>query len=58
MHKMAYLKISEVSEILNVHFNKEKSLETKVTTQPNKILQYLEEVAVDNLQASDVYQSQ
>ena len=49
MHKMAGLKFIEVSEILNAHFNKEKSLETKVTTQPNKIVQYPEEVAVDNL---------
>ena len=56
MHKMAGLKFSEVSEILNAHFNKEKSLERKVTTQPNEIVQYPEEVAVDDLQTSDANQ--
>ena len=56
MHRMAGLKFSEVSEILNAHFNKEKSLERKVTTQPNEIVQYPEEVAVDDLQTSDANQ--
>ena len=56
MHKMGGLKFSEVSEILNVHFNKEKSLETKVTTQPNETVQHPKEVAVDDLQTSDAYQ--
>ena len=56
MHRMAGLKFSEVNEILNAHFNKEKSLERKVTTQPNEIVQYPEEVAVDDLQTSDANQ--
>ena len=37
-------------------FNKEKPIETKVTTQPNEIVQYPEEVAADDLQRSDAYQ--
>ena len=53
---MGGLKFSEVSEILNAHFNKEKSLETKVTTQLNETVQHPEEVAVDDLQTSDAYQ--
>ena len=36
MHKMASLKFSKVSEILNVHFNKEKLLEPKVILNPTK----------------------
>ena len=59
MHKMAGSKFREVSEILNAHFNKEKLLETKVTTQPKITVQYPEEEeeeAVDDLQTSDAFQ--
>ena len=53
---MTGLKFSEVSEILSAHFNTGKSLERKVTTQPNQTVQYPEEVAVDDLRTSDAYQ--
>ena len=61
MHKMAGSKFREVSEILNAHFNKEKLLEAKVTTQPKITVQYPEEEeeeeeAVDDLQTSDAFQ--
>ena len=58
MHKMTGLKFSEVSEILIAHLNTGKSLETKMTTQPNQTVQHLEEVAVDDLRMSDAYQPQ